>query len=93
MEPGIVGHEGRMTRDDYRKSPQFKDAVRRIYIRLLAISILVSAFIGWFFHDIIATIRSPIVSITVGEFTGVFILVYVTANLILHWLTSGSRRR
>jgi len=82
-----------MNKHDYIQSPQFKQAVRKIWIKLAIVCILVSSIIGWYFHDIIQTFRTPVFQASVGEFMGVFILVYVAANMILHWLTGGAPKR
>lgn len=80
-----------MKREDYRNTPQFKEAVRRIWTKLIVYSLIVSALIGWFFHDLLAMLRSPMLKVTVGEFMGVFVVVYVTANLVLRWV-SGEKQ-
>lgn len=82
-----------MTRDEYKQSPQFKEAVRKIWFRMAIACIIVSSVIGWYFHDIIQTFRKSVVQSSVREFMGVFILVYVAANVVLHWLTGGNNRR
>lgn len=81
-----------MTRDDFKQSPEFKTAVKVLYLKCLAVGLLSSVFVGWYFHDILNTFNTPLVQASLGEFMGVSIVVYVAANVMIRWLECGPRK-